>query len=216
MTMSRIAGATLPAQKTRKDDHTYHPIVIEGTRILPVCRFAAAIGALAVVALAAGLFAPSGARASYILYFHTFGGWSVICWTDEISRRNGCSLTAPPPVIDLDGLHPQVTVAEPAAGAFTVTLRARGAIQPGQPAFLRVDGNPVHRTAPDRLGGAVWSGAEAAKVIDELKAGTGMLVRSFAAGSGAARDAFLSLSGFGDALTTYRDNLRTFGILRRK
>ncbi len=31
MTMSRIAGATLPAQKTRKDDHTYHPIVIEGT-----------------------------------------------------------------------------------------------------------------------------------------------------------------------------------------
>ncbi len=30
--MSRIAGATLPAQKTRKDDHTYHPIVIEGTR----------------------------------------------------------------------------------------------------------------------------------------------------------------------------------------
>jgi len=32
LTMSRIAGATLPAQKTRKDDHTYHPIVIEGTR----------------------------------------------------------------------------------------------------------------------------------------------------------------------------------------
>ena len=31
LTMSRIAGATLPAQKTRKDDHTYHPIVIEGT-----------------------------------------------------------------------------------------------------------------------------------------------------------------------------------------
>ncbi len=31
LTMSRIAGATLPAQKTRKDDHTYHPIMIEGT-----------------------------------------------------------------------------------------------------------------------------------------------------------------------------------------
>ncbi len=30
-TMSRIARATLPTQKTRKDDHTYHPIVIEGT-----------------------------------------------------------------------------------------------------------------------------------------------------------------------------------------
>ena len=29
--MSRIAGATLPAQKTRKDDHTYHPFMIEGT-----------------------------------------------------------------------------------------------------------------------------------------------------------------------------------------
>ncbi len=82
--------------------------------------------------------------------------------------------------------------------------------------FLRVDGNPVHRAAPDRLGGAGWSGPEAAKIIDELKAGTGMVVRSFAAGSGAARDEFLSLGGFGDALTAYRDNLRTFGILRRK
>ncbi len=178
----------------------------------PVCRFAA-IGALAVVALAAGLFAPSGARASYILYFHTFGDWSVICWTDEASGRKDCSLTGPPPTIDLDGRHPQVTVAEPAAGVFTVTLRVRGAIQPGQPAFLRVDGNPVHRAAPDRLGSAGWSGPEAAKIIDEFKAGTWMVVRSFAAGSGAARDEFLSLSGFGDALTAYRGNLRTFGIL---
>ncbi len=32
MTMPRIAVATLPAQKARNDDHTYHPIVIEGTR----------------------------------------------------------------------------------------------------------------------------------------------------------------------------------------
>ncbi len=32
LTMSRIAGATLPAQKTRKDDHTYHPFMLEGTR----------------------------------------------------------------------------------------------------------------------------------------------------------------------------------------
>ncbi len=31
LTMSRIAGATLPTQKTGKDDHTYHPIMIEGT-----------------------------------------------------------------------------------------------------------------------------------------------------------------------------------------
>ena len=183
---------------------------------LPVCRFAAAVGALALLALAAGLFAPPGARASYILYFHTFGDWSVICWTDEASRRNGCSLTGPPPAIDLDGGHSRVTVAEQAASAFTVTLRVRGAIRPGQPAFLRVDGNPVHRAAPDRLGGAGWSGPVAAKIIDELKAGTWMVVRSFAAGSGAARDEFLSLSGFGDALTAYRGNLRTFGILRRK
>ncbi len=183
---------------------------------LPVCRFAAAIGALVLLTLAAGLFAPPGARASYILYFHTFGDWSVICWTDETSRRNGCSLTGPPPAIDSAGPHSQVTVAEQAAGEFTVTLRVRGAIQQGQPTFLRVDGNPVHQAAPDRLGGARWSGPEAAKIIDELKAGTWMVVRSFAAGSGAARDEFLSLGGFGDALTAYRDNLRTFGILRGK
>ncbi len=35
LTMARIAGATLPAQKTRKDDHTYHPFMIEGTRVPP-------------------------------------------------------------------------------------------------------------------------------------------------------------------------------------
>ena len=68
-------------------------------------------------------------------------------------------------------------MAEPAAGVFTVTLRVRGAIQPGQPAFLRVDGNPVHRAAPDRLGGAGWSGPEAAKIIDEIKTGKWMVVR---------------------------------------
>ncbi len=183
---------------------------------LPVCRFAAAIGALAAVALAVGLFAPPEARASYILYFHTFGDWSVICWTDEASGRKDCSLTGPPPAIDLNERHSQVAVAEQAAGAFTVTLRVRGAIEPGQPAFLRVDGNAVHRAVPDRLGGAGWDGPEAAKIIGELEAGTGMVVRSFAAGSGAARDEFLSLDGFGDALAAYRANLRTFGIIRRK
>ena len=88
-----------------------------------------------------------------------------------------------------------------------------GTVTEIQPTFLRVDGNPVHRAAPDRFGGAGWSGPEAAKIIDELKAGTGVVVRSFAAGSGAARDEFLSLGGFGDALTAYRGNLRTFGIL---
>ena len=31
LTMSPIADATFHAQKTREDDHTYHPIVIEGT-----------------------------------------------------------------------------------------------------------------------------------------------------------------------------------------
>ncbi len=32
MTMSRNAGATRPTQKTRKDDHPYHPIMIAGTK----------------------------------------------------------------------------------------------------------------------------------------------------------------------------------------
>ena len=50
-------------------------------------------------------------------------------------------------------------------------------------------------------------------LADVARVGTGMVVRSFAAGSGAARDEFLSLGGFGDALTAYRGNLRTFGIL---
>ncbi len=182
----------------------------------PHWGFAAGIGVLAAVALAAGLIAPSKARASYILYFHTFGDWSVICWTDEASGRKGCSLNAPPPALEVAERHSQVAVAEPAAGAFTVTIRVRSAIQPGQPAFLRVDGNAAHRAAPDRLGGAGWSGTEAAAIIDELKAGAGMVVRSFAAGTGAARDEFLSLSGFGDALAAYRGNLRTYGILGGK
>ncbi len=32
LTMSRIAGATLPTQKTRKDDHMYPLFMIEGTK----------------------------------------------------------------------------------------------------------------------------------------------------------------------------------------
>ena len=35
--MPRIAGATLPTQKTREDDHTYQPILMAGIRPCPAC-----------------------------------------------------------------------------------------------------------------------------------------------------------------------------------
>lgn len=153
-----------------------------------------------------------GAHAAYVLFFHTYGDWSVICSKDEASGRRWCNMSAPPPSIATSEPRTVVTISEPTPGNFSIGLNVGTTTAPEQPAFLRVDGNLSHRVQPNRVGEAGWSGSEAVAIVDQLKRGKAMVVRSFAAWTGAPRDEIFSLDGFNEALSAYREKRRTYGV----
>ncbi len=167
--------------------------------------------ALAVLWLAGG-----PAVAAFVLYYHAFGDWSVVCSKDEASGRHWCDLSAPPPTITTVGPRTVIKVSEPTPGTFTVRLNVGSAIAQGQPIFLRVDGNIPHRVQPNRVGEAGWSGPDAAAIVEQFKRGKALVVRSFAAWTGAPRDETLSLDGFNEALSTYREKKLTYGVTAEK
>lgn len=173
-----------------------------------------AAGAFALILVASG---PFSGTAGYIIYFHTFGDWSVICSKDEPTDRRSCSLSAPPPAIDLSAARSQITVAEGDNGAVTISIRIGGVIVPGMPLYLRIDGDSPHQAQPNRFGETVWTGAEAVAIRDQLARGRRMVLRSFPvsndpADTGKPRDEMISLSGFDEALKTYRANLQAYGV----
>lgn len=162
--------------------------------------------------IAAVVLPPLAANAAYVLYYHVFGSWAVVCSMDEASKRRWCSLSAPPPAMETAGNNSLITVSEDSSGGMTVSLRLAGAIAPDQPAFIRIDGKLQYRVQPNRVGEASWSGAEAAAIVEEFKRGKAITLRSFSAWTGAPRDEALSLNKFDEALSTYRENRRIYGV----
>ncbi len=160
-------------------------------------------------ALALAVLLPATAGAAYVIYFRTYGEWSVICARDEPSERRSCTLSAPPPA--LAASRSVIAVGEPAPGAFSVTLHVLGLIASEDPVYLRIDSQAPHQARADRIGTVTWSGAEAAAIIQELRAGGRAVVRSFG-GDGQPRDEILTLEGFAEALESYRAKLRLYGI----
>lgn len=159
---------------------------------------------IAAVALAAviGLSAPSSLAAApvgYVYYFRSFGDWTVICGRDDSAHRDNCTLTAPTP--EMHGAESQIEIGEGGAGDVAVTVRVRNTLMPEAPFYLRVDAKPPHQTTPNRFGEGGWSGKEAQAIVDELKTGQRVVVRWFVGPPPSPRDEFLSLNGFGDALS---------------
>lgn len=185
-------------------------------RLIPVSSVFGAALALGGVVLAVLWLAATPAVAAFVLYYHAFGDWSVVCSKDEASGRFWCELSAPPPTITTVGPRTVITVSEPTPGNFTVRLNVGSTIAQGQPAFLRVDGNIPHRVQPNRVGEAGWDGADAAAIIDQFKRGRALVVRAFAAWTGAPRDETLSLDGFNEALSTYRAKRILYGATDKK
>lgn len=167
---------------------------------------------LLILVVTTTLLAANSTQAAYVLFFHVFGDWSVVCSKDEASDRRWCTLSAPPPAMESAGSRSLVKIGGGTGGEFTVALRLVGTIAPDQPAFLRIDGNIPHRTQPDRVGEALWSGAEAMRIVDEMKRGKAMVLRSFAAWTGAPRDEVISLDGFSEAFSTYQEKHATYGV----
>jgi len=173
-----------------------------------------ALGASVLILVASGPFSEA---AGYVIYFHTFGDWSVICSKDEPTSRKSCSLSAPPPAIDLSAARSQITVAERGKDSVTINVRIGGVVVPGLPCYLRIDDNPAHQSQPNRFGETAWTGAEAVAIRDQMVRGRRMVLRSFPVGTtpsdnGKPRDELISLNGFEEALQTYRANLRTYGV----
>ncbi len=158
---------------------------------------------------AAALLFPMAAEAAFVLYFHTFGDWSVSCWRDPFSSENFCSLSAPPPALNTTGGRGQVGLAEERDG---IVIWAIPGGEPGDQVSLRVDDNPAHPAQLDINGRVNWRGAEALDLIDEFISGITIRLNSFPVGGRSPPVEVLSLEDFPDALSTYQAKLLTYGV----
>jgi len=153
----------------------------------------------------------SPAGATFVFYFRTFGEWSLICALDEPTGRRTCTLSAPPP--EMAASRSVLSVEPDANGTFALKVRALGALTPGAPLYLRIDGNPPRRATPDRLGEAAWQAEAARELIGEITDGTTLVLRSFVGENADPRDEVVSLDGFSPALEVYREKLKDYGVI---
>lgn len=166
--------------------------------------FAAAVSAAFLLAAPEAELA--AAPDSYVYYLRSFGDWAVFCGTvscgrDESPRYDKCTLsTWPSGGQDADS---QIEITRGPADNAAVTLRARSALMPKSPFFLRVDDKLPYQTMPNHAGEAGWNGPKAQAIIDELDAGQGVILRSFAGSPLSPGDAFFSLDGFSEALADF-------------
>ncbi|WP_316975767.1 hypothetical protein [Shumkonia mesophila] len=151
----------------------------------------------------------AGAEPGYVFYYHAFGDWTVICALDEPTGRKDCRLGAPDPSATGTAAGADVTVdiVDAPDGETAVVLRIRGAVETGRPALLKADGGARHQAALTRTGEAVWRGAEARTIVDEMVAGQAVSIRFIRQGELKETERRFSLVGFALARQTYRQRL---------
>jgi len=159
--------------------------------------------------LAVVLLVSMPARAAFVLYFHTFGDWSVSCWRDPFSSDNFCSLSAPLPALNEAARRWQMGLSEEWDG---IVIWANKAGEPGDQVSLQVDDNPAHPAQIDVNGKASWRGAEALDLIDEFTSGSIIHLSSFPIGGISPLVTAFSLENFLDALSVYQAKLLTYGV----
>jgi len=148
-------------------------------------------------------------RAAFVLYFHTFGDWSVSCWRDPFSGDNFCSLGAPMPDLNAAARRWQMGLSEEQDGT---VIWANKAGEPGDQVSLQVDYNPVHPAQIDVDGKVTWRGMEALDLIDEFVSGSVIRLSSFPIGGMPPIVMAFSLENFLDALSVYQAKLLTYDV----
>ena len=148
-------------------------------------------------------------RAAFVLYFHTFGDWSVSCWRDPFSGDNFCSLGAPMPDLNAAARRWQMGLSEEQDGT---VIWANKAGEPGDQVSLQVDYNPVHPAQIDVDGKVTWRGMEALDLIDEFVSGNIIRLSSFSIGDMPPVVMAFSLENFLDALSVYQAKLLTYDV----
>ena len=154
--------------------------------------------------------APAVAQDSYALFHRAFGDWTVLCGQNRASGHTSCTLSAPPPRLDVAGRTNEISVVEAAPGQFRVVVRLRQEAHAALPVFLRIDANDAHQTAVSG-GQAAWSGTDAQRIVSQFRAGTAVVLRVHTQ-DGLPADMTLSLTGFSAAHDTYQRVLRDHGI----
>lgn len=167
------------------------------------------------VLAAGGILAASWAMpaaAQYVVYFHTFGDWAVVCARDEPTGQTRCSLSAPSPANRPVASAPRlaVDVVAPAKGETLVGLHIDEPVDAARPVSLRVDSDSQHTAPVSRVGEASWRGAEAARLVDEMATGHTLVIQFFGSGTPAGTLRTLSVGSFAGALAAYREALARF------
>ncbi|MEE9139486.1 MAG: hypothetical protein V3U18_01780 [Alphaproteobacteria bacterium] len=167
---------------------------------------AAALAALFLAAVAAG----HPAAAAYILYHHTFGEWSVVCWQGMAVPESSCFIDAPAIALEEAGRMSAIRITGPGPGGYTLTVSSRSGTALGTRVILSVDNNPAYERGPDHLDRVTWTGPEAVAIIEELERGRALALR-FLGAPAAARELSISLEEFGAAFEAFRDGLARLG-----
>jgi hypothetical protein len=146
--------------------------------------------------------APVFAGAERLEYFALFDEWTVICAGAEAAGARTCAMEAPP----WDPHRPRsaIELRRGDSGDPQIAVRRRETVNPTTPVFLRIDAHPPHRATPTPSGEVIWAEAEAGRIIEELKNGDEMVLRSFTGSDNRPRDEFISLTGFNEAWEAYR------------
>lgn len=142
------------------------------------------------------------ADVSRLDYFALFGEWSVICTADKDGKERTCAMEAPP----LDPHRPRnaIELRQGEDGEPQIGIRRRATVNAATPIFLRIDAHPPHRATATPSGEVVWPAEESTRIIEELRKGNEMVLRTFTGSDNRPRDEFISLSGFEQAWQAYR------------
>ncbi len=168
-------------------------------------------GALACVLVALGIWTQAAAG-GFVLFHKTFGDWVVLCWREMAGQEKNCTLSAPQPSLAYKTPPNVVQVHEYRPDAFQIVISIRDRTDPELPASLRVD-RFEFRTARVEHGLARWFGEEAVELLVQMRAGKRLAYRVQTAPDGLPRDMNVSLAGFTQALATYREVIRSHGLL---
>jgi len=156
------------------------------------------------------LVAASAQSASYVIFYRVIGDWTVLCGEDRPGLGRQCSLSAPPPALDLKGARNEVVIEETSADVFRVLVKVREVSPRQSKVTLRIDDLPVHE-AVLAVGEAAWAGTEATLIIREALAGQ-FLVAGVETSAGYS-EMRVSLIGFSKAIETFRRVVRSHGPL---
>ena len=143
---------------------------------------------------------------AYVLYEHTFGDWTVVCWRGMVEGEKSCYIDAPHVDYNVDPHRAAIRI-EPNGKAVHVVVSARSGTAHGVTVRLTVDGKNVQEGEPDRLDHVTFEGDTAAALIEQFRSGHTLMIEL----PDVERTSRISLAGFGDAYAAYEDNLTRFG-----